>query len=145
MGEEFKSENYNLIKYDKINRYLSITYESSNNSNKASKIVIYIKNVPIITRSFIDINEKNQVKKNINAIYQKLKTDLVIWSKNDYKTTNLDYRIAFPLLKELRKVGETRFQIIFQQEILKEYIANKEEVKQFLTNKGYIKLIGDFF
>jgi hypothetical protein len=138
-------DNNNIIKYDVINEYLSIACESSNKSNKAQKIVIFIKNVPLLTRSLIDINDKNQVKKNINTVYQKLLTDLTIWSKNDYKTRHIDYRIAFPLLKELRRVGETRFQIIFQQEILNEYALNNKEVKEFLKREGYLKLIGDFF
>ena len=85
-------------------------------------------------------------KKNLAiTIYQKLLRDLILWSENNYTTKFIDYRIAFPLLKELYKVGNTKFQIIFQQEILKEYATNSSQVKEFIKREGYLKLIGDFF
>jgi hypothetical protein len=57
----------------------------------------------------------------------------------------LYYKIAFPLLKKLREVGETKFQIIFQQEILKTYVSGNVKVKNYLDHEGYLKLIGEFF
>ena len=80
-----------------------------------------------------------------SLFYQALRKSLNLWSKNNYNTHFIDYKIAFPLLKELSKVGETRFQIIFQQEILKRYASNEVKVKHFLKQEGYLKLIGDFF
>jgi hypothetical protein len=151
----------NIIKSNEIDEYITIKYESCRNSKREGRIIVYIKNNPLITipstlfPSFehffqnskmpLNLKEKPQGKSLSNVLYQKLLQNLIIWSENNYDTKFIDYKIAFPLLKELRKVGDTKFQIIFQQEILKEYATSGAQVKEFLKNNGYLKLIGDFF
>ena len=150
-------ENNNLKKsYCKVNEYISIQ-----KSENELKIIIYIKNEPIITIPSLkfpfleytlqEINDnlvhhKLNFKNNkIETIFRKLALILENWSNSNYDTHLLNYKIAFPLLKKLREVGETRFQIIFQQEILKRYSTSPIEVKNFLEQEGYLNLIGDFF
>lgn len=92
------------------------------------------------------VRYKNPQKNSKTEIFfQRLALILEIWSKNDYDTQLLHYKIAFPLLKKLSEVGKTKFQIIFQQEILKRYSTSPLEVKNYLEQEGYLKLIGDFF
>ena len=74
-----------------------------------------------------------------------LDLDIRAWSKNYYDSHFLHYKISFPLLKRLREVGETKFQIIFQQEILKRYATGSLQVKGYLEQEGYLNLISDFF
>lgn len=140
-----KNDNHFIIKSDEINEYISIVYQFYEESNTEVKIAIHIKDIPIFTKRFKYHKEEKQIKDKADKFYQTLQVDLNLWSKNNYKTKFIDFRIAFPLLKRLREVGETRFQIIFQQEILKEYASNNANVKDFLKNEGYLKLIGDFF
>ena len=92
-----------------------------------------------------DRYEYNQKKNLIETIFRRLLSNLTIWSENDYNTQNVNHKIAFPLLKKLREIGETKFQIILQQEILKAYATSTYQVKEFLKREGYLKLIGDFF
>ena len=161
MKDETEEDTFNIVKSNEINEYIAITYETCGNSNKDVKIIVYIKNNPLITipstsypslenffqGSIKSLNlDKMTQKKNLAiTVYQKLLRDLMLWSENNYTTKYIDYRMAFPLLKELCKVGNTKFQIIFQQEILKEYATNSSQVKEFLKREGYLKLIGDFF
>ena len=161
MKDETEKDTFNIIKSNEINEYITITYETCSNSNRDVKIVVYIKKNSLITipstsypsleifcqDSIKSLNlDKMTQKKNLAiTIYQKLLRDLILWSENNYTTKFIDYRIAFPLLKELYKVGNTKFQIIFQQEILKEYATNSSQVKEFIKREGYLKLIGDFF
>jgi hypothetical protein len=97
----------------------------------------------LITQPFqsIDKNENIPVKRLIKS----LDSDIRIWAKKNYDTRFLNYKISFPLLKHLKKVGETKFQIIFQQEVLHRYAFSPLLVKKYLEHNGYLKLIGDFF
>ncbi|MFX0028795.1 MAG: hypothetical protein ACFE8B_06270 [Candidatus Hermodarchaeota archaeon] len=142
MKEDLMQNNHYIMKFDEINEYISLKCEKCDHSKEEINIVICIKGVPMITRGPLNRNKKKDL---INVTYQNLLTNLLSWSKNDYSTKYMDFKIAFPLLKELRRVGETKFQIIFQQEILKEYCSNRTQVKRFLEQEGFLNLIGDFF
>ncbi len=156
MREQFNENNSFKNNYCEVNEYISIQrYENE------SKITIYVSNEPLITipspkfpsfeYALQEVNDNSahhiliQDNNITEIIFQKLIRNLDIWSKNDYDTQLLHYKIAFPLLKKLRDVGKTKFQIIFQQEILKRYSTSPLEVKDFLEQEGYLKLIGDFF
>lgn len=161
MKDETEKDVFNVIKSNEIDEYITIAYEACCNSEEDVKIVVYIKNNPLITipstsypslenffqdliisPNLTKVTEKNN---GLKTIYQILLQNLIIWSKNNYTTKCIDYKIAFPLLKELCKVGDTKFQLIFQQEILKEYATSGPQIKEFLNSEGYLKLIGDFF
>ncbi|MFX1281901.1 MAG: hypothetical protein ACFFA3_21310, partial [Promethearchaeota archaeon] len=137
MNEKFIDDNHFIIKSDEINEYISIMYQFCEESKTELKIAIHIKDIPIFTKRFKYHKEEKQIKDKADKFYQNLKADLILWSKNDYKTKFIDFRIAFPLLRRLSQVGETKFQIIFQQEILKEYVSNNANVKDFLKSEGY--------
>jgi len=156
MQKQFKENNSFKKNNCKVNEYISIQrYENE------LKITIYINNEPLITipspkfpsleYALQEVNDNLVYHKIIlennktEKIFQKFALILENWSKNDYNTHLLHYKISFPLLKKLREVGRTRFQIIFQQEILKRYSTSPLEVKNFLEQEGYLKLIGDFF
>ena len=173
MKEHFKQDNHIIIKFNEINDYISIKIiyspfdhkikecESYGCSEKGTKVVICVRNEPLITipsalfpslkavlqeiKDPIDRYEYNQKKHLTETIFRSLLSNLIIWSENDYNTQIIDHKIAFPLLKKLREVGETKFQIILQQEILKAYATSRFHVKEFLKREGYLKLIGDFF
>jgi hypothetical protein len=92
--------------------------------------------------------DKNFIRKQLTSLddlFNILVEKIRNWSNNQYDTRLLYYKIAFPLLKKLREVGETKFQIIFQQEILKTYVSGNVKVKNYLDHEGYLKLIGEFF
>jgi hypothetical protein len=173
MKEHVKQDNQIIIKSNEINNYISIKiihspfdhkieeYESYGCSERGTKVVICVKNKPLITipsalfpsletiaherKDLLDSYEHNQKKNLKGTIFRRLLSNLIIWSENNYNTQLIDCKIAFPLLKELREVGETKFQIILQQEILKAYATNTSQVKEFLKREGYLKLICDFF
>ncbi len=156
MREQFKENDSFRKTYCEVNEYISIQrYESE------PKIIIYVRNEPLVSIPSPEfpsleyllrevnnnlVRYKNPQKNSKTEIFfQRLALILEIWSKNDYDTHLLHYKIAFPLLKKLREVGKTKFQIIFQQEILKRYSTSPLEVKNYLEQEGYLKLIGDFF
>lgn len=173
MKEHVKQDNHIIIKSNEINNYISIKiihspldhkikeYESYGCSERATKVVICVRNEPLVTipsalfpslkaitqeiKDPIDKYEYNQKKDLTETIFRRLLSNLITWSENDYNTQIIDHKIAFPLLKKLREVGETKFQIILQQEILKAYATSTFQVKEFLKREGYLKLIGDFF
>jgi hypothetical protein len=97
----------------------------------------------IINQSFLSSCKKENPS--IKTLLKGLDLDLRAWSKNKYDTHFLYYKISFPLLKRLKEVGETKFQIIFQQEILKRYATSSLQVKEYLEREGYLQLICDFF
>ncbi|MFX0083196.1 MAG: hypothetical protein ACFE94_15740 [Candidatus Hodarchaeota archaeon] len=173
MKENIKRDNYTIVKSNKVNDYISIKIitssinqkieesESFKLSERGTKIIIFVKNKPIIVipsrlfpslktlnqgiNELIDRYEYNQKIYSMKTIFRRLISNLIIWSENNYNTQLIDHKIAFPLLKELRKVGETKFQIILQQEILKTYATSPFQVKEFLKCEGYLDFIGDFF
>lgn len=173
MKEHVKQDNYVIIKSYEINDYISIKIihspfdhkikecESYRYSEKGTKIVICVMNESVVTipsalfpslkaitqeiKDPKDRYEYNQKKNLIETIFRRLLSNLTIWSENDCNTQNVNHKIAFPLLKKLREIGETKFQIILQQEILKAYATSTYQVKEFLKREGYLKLIGDFF
>lgn len=161
MKDDNEKEKYHIIESNKIDENIALHLEYYNSSKKEFKLVIYIKNIPIITipsalfpsleiffqdsKFPLHSNKENQNENLSETVYHILLRNLINWSENNFNVKLMDFRIAFPLLKELRKVGETKFQIIFQQEVLKEYVTNGSQVKEFLKKEGYLNLIGDFF
>lgn len=173
MKEHVKQDNHIILKLNEINDYISIKiihspfdhknkeYESYVCSERGTRVVICVRNEPLVTipsalfpsvevitqeiKDPTDRYEYNQKNNLTETIFRRLLSNLIIWSENDYNTQIIDHKIAFPLLKKLREVGETKFQIILQQEILKAYATSTFQVKEFLKREGYLKLIGDFF
>jgi len=135
--------------------------ELNNLKKGGDKVAIYVGDDPIIKipgiafpsfenaiEEIIDkspLHDKKNGKNAIEILFNGLYLGIRVWSENNYNSQLLHFKISFPLLKKLREVGETKFQIIFQQEILKGYTTSTVKVKQFLEQNGYLKLIRDFF
>ncbi len=151
--------------FNDINYYISVKIERNgelNNLQKGEeKVVIYVRDDPVIIipgtyfSSFKDaieelsekshLHNKNNEEMTIEVLFTRLCFDIHTWSENNYGSQYLHFKISLPLLKKLRDVGETKFQIIFQQEILTRYATSTARVKGFLEQEGYLKLISDFF
>jgi len=162
-----------IYRFNEINEYISIRitkpgfYHRIQKCNvngfyeEQYKVIIYIGDTPTVTipNSFFpsfevalqDINEikgHHQIKNKNSSpeiIFQRLSLSIDSWVKNNYDIHLLHFKIAFPLLKKLRDVGTTKFQIILQQEILKNFALGSFQVKEFLKKEGYLNLISDFF
>ena len=159
MKKHIKKNCVSIKKFNDSNVWISVRIEDLKEGG--NKVVIYIEEDPIIiipSTSFPSFewvieeilektprhNEKNE-KSEIEIIFNGLYLGIRDWSENNYNNQLLHFKISFPLLKKLREVGETKYQIIFQQEILKGYATSTVIVKQFLEQGGYLKLIGHFF
>jgi hypothetical protein len=173
MGKLNRKKDKHIIKFKKINDFISlriiredITIKKRESKSeyfyeKGIRIEININNEPIIripNTSFPSfekaIHEMNQswspqriiVSDNKSIkVFHCLVQNLTTWCENNYDTKLLHYKIAFPLLRKLKEIGETKFQIIFQQEILWSYMERNLHVKNFLESERYLKLIGEFF
>ncbi|MHA1931497.1 MAG: hypothetical protein ACW96X_03100 [Promethearchaeota archaeon] len=165
MKEENKLNCALIKRSNGIYEYISIKIEERDIEDdlheRSSKLVIYVGKDPIITipstslpsfeegiEKIIDKSYLSICKNGLTPVENLLKgldLDIRAWSNNNYDSHFLYYKISFPLLKRLKEVGETKFQIIFQQEILKRYATSPLQVKKYLEQKGYLKLISDFF
>lgn len=165
MKEEIKLNCVSIKRSNGIDDHISIKIKGKDNINDLhegnSKLVIYIGGDPVViipSINFPSIEDviEEIIDKSFLSIYQKgmnpaqillkgLDLDIRAWSKNNYDSHFLYFKISFPLLKCLKEVGETKFQIIFQQEILKRYATSSLQVKKYLEHEGYLKLISDFF
>jgi len=159
MKKQIKKNCVSIKKFNDSNVWISVRIEDLKEGG--DKIVIYVGEDPIVIipstafpsfgGAIEEIIEKNPLynKKNeesaVEILFKGLYLGIRAWSENNYDNQLLHFKISFPLLKKLRDVGETKFQIIFQQEILKEYATSKIKIKQFLEQEGYLKLVSDFF
>jgi len=166
MKEEIKRNCVLIKRFDGFDDYISLSIEKKGNVDdnlheKNNRIVIYVGEDPTLIIPSIEfpsvevaieeIIDKEYSYKEIKGmstaeiLLKRIDLDIRAWSKNNYDSHFLYYKISFPLLKRLREVGETKFQIIFQQEILKKYATGPLQVKKYLDQEGYLELISDFF
>lgn len=173
MDYDLEKDKMTVRKVNKISNHVSVQLvalkgekmdgerEYNNFQEKTDKILITVGDNPIISipgkifssheqaiQDLLISMEDDEDPKNteiIDILFQKLVLMLESWIISGYNTRFLFYKIAFPLLKELREIGETKFQIIFQQEILRTYATSSTQVKKFLEEEGYLKLIGEYF
>lgn len=165
MKEEIQTNCISFKKFNGTDCYISLDIKRKDkidNVHEAyNRLVIFVGEYPIIIipsinfpsfeelieeiidKSFLSMCKKGMTPAEI--LLKGLDIDIRTWSKNNYDSHFLYYKISFPLLKHLKKVGETKFQIVFQQEILKRYATSSLQVKKFLEQEGYLKLISDFF
>ncbi|MHA1985831.1 MAG: hypothetical protein ACW98D_04235 [Promethearchaeota archaeon] len=148
-------------KEDIISIKINVIDDNDDLHEDYEKIVIYVGEDPIVSipseyfPSIEDLIEEiidksytsfcNEENTSLEILLKGLYLDIGAWSNNNYESQFLYYKLSFPLLKKLKEVGETKFQIIFQQEILRRYATGTEKVKEFLERKGYLNLISDFF
>lgn len=68
-------------------------------------------------------------------------SNLQAWYENGYDTRLLHSNLAFPLLKELARVGDPQARKIFKEEIAERYNTGVESVRQFLEENDYLKYL----
>jgi len=165
MKKQIKKDCVSFRRFDDAYEWISLRIEGKRDINnlkeEGDKVVIYVGEDPVIIipgiifPSFEETIEEvigksplydNKDRNNaLEFLFNKFYLDIRAWSENNYDSQLLHFKMSFPLLKKLREVGETKFQIIFQQEILKSYATSTVKVKRFLEQEGYLKLISDFF
>ncbi len=70
-------------------------------------------------------------------------SNLQVWAENNYDTNLIHSNLAFPLLKELVKVGDLKAQKIFSEEIAKRIEKNYFPVIQYLINEGFLDYLNN--
>ena len=144
------------MKEFKVNDYISLRLESS-------KTIIYIKgkifnqckrlllNIPVdkistfekiqsvdeASEELIKENSSNEIKLSPDLEFWGHCSNLQIWAENDYDTRLLHRNLAFPLLKELVKVGDLKAKRVFNEEIAKRIEIGYFPVLEYLILEGY--------
>lgn len=69
-------------------------------------------------------------------------SNLQAWVENGYDTRLLHSNLAFPLLKELTKVGDPLAKKVFKEEIAKRFMSGYIPVQHYLIQEGFIDYLG---
>ena len=65
-------------------------------------------------------------------------SNIQAWVEHDYDTRILHSNLAFPLLKELTKAGDTLAAKVFREEVAKRFEKSNMNVRQFLLYNHYL-------
>ncbi|MFX1237041.1 MAG: hypothetical protein ACFE8P_04900, partial [Promethearchaeota archaeon] len=68
-------------------------------------------------------------------------SNLQAWHENDYDTRLLHRNIAFPLLRKLTIVGDTRAKKVFKEEIAERFASGHETVMMYLKERNYLNYL----
>ena len=147
----------------RINKYLTLKHENN-------QTVIYVNNKPfrqclylllnIKTDDLGDFEEIDSIDKaaekldgsmeNNFSVRNNIGSDtefwghcsnLQAWAENDYDTRILHRNLAFPLLKKLVEVGDSKAKKVFKDEIGLRIASNHPTVINYLVQEGYLKSI----
>ncbi len=66
-------------------------------------------------------------------------SNLQAWIENNYDTKILHHSLAFPLLRELCRLGDVKARRIFKNEIISRFFEGSNQVKCFLLKEGFLK------
>ena len=143
-----------------INKYLSVSFNEQNNeiyvrvNNKRFVQCFYLllninnkkdhKNISQI--SSIDeaserLSNTDNYKIPIKEIFWGHCSNLQTWAEHNYDTTLLHRNLAFPLLKELVKVGDSKAKKVFKEEIATRLKSGYPSVVTYLKKEGYLKYL----
>jgi len=86
------------------------------------------------------IRETNENKINIPAEVEFWGhcSNLQVWAENNYNTRLLHSNLAFPLLKELSKIGDPSATKILKEQVIKRLLYGYPGVVYYLINEGYL-------
>jgi len=70
-------------------------------------------------------------------------SNLQVWYENGYNTRLLHSNLAFPLLRELARVGDPQAKRIYKEEVVERYNYDTESVRQFIKNMPYIEELSE--
>lgn len=65
-------------------------------------------------------------------------SNLQVWAENNYNTSVIHSNLGFPLLKKLVDVGDYKAQNVFKDEIIERYVTGNTNVRNFLTEEGFL-------
>jgi len=65
-------------------------------------------------------------------------SNLQVWAENGYNSDLLDSRLAFPLLKRLVDLGDTKAKIMFKEEIARRYAYGTYDTQHFLEFEEFL-------
>lgn len=65
-------------------------------------------------------------------------SNLQVWYENEYNTCLIHSNLAFPLLKELAKAGDTLAAKVFKEEVAQRFENSNMNVRQFLLYNHYL-------
>ncbi|MEJ2276394.1 MAG: hypothetical protein P8Y70_01400 [Candidatus Lokiarchaeota archaeon] len=68
-------------------------------------------------------------------------SNLQAWVENDYDTHLLDSKLSFPLLKELKRLGDSKAKQVYNEEVMERYAKGSCDVKDLLISKKYFENI----
>jgi len=147
----------------RINKYLTLKHENN-------QTVIYVNNKPfrqclylllnIKTDDLGDFEEIDSIDKaaekldgsmeNNFSVRNNIGSDtefwghcsnLQAWAENDYDTRILHRNLAFPLLKKLVEVGDSKAKKVFKDEIALRIASNHPTVINYLVQEGYLRFL----
>ena len=61
------------------------------------------------------------------------------WIESDYDTRILHRSLAFPLLRELYRLGDLKAKRVFKDEIISRFVNGSHQVKLFLLEEGFLR------
>lgn len=68
-------------------------------------------------------------------------SNMTVWAENEYNTEILHRTIAFPLLKQLTKIGDEKAKKVFKEEIAYRFTSGNLKVRIYLIEEGYINYL----
>ncbi|MFX1477470.1 MAG: leucine-rich repeat domain-containing protein [Promethearchaeota archaeon] len=159
--------NKKIINEFRINDFLTLRLEKSNNSFKTN---IYVKDQLFVqckylllsipyerVISFAEIESVDEASERLSHTMQdqpkkgsivppKIEfwghcSNLQVWYENGYDTRLIHSNLAFPLLKELARAGDPLARKVFQEEIAKRLETGYLPVVSFLVIEDYLKYL----
>ncbi|KKM83074.1 hypothetical protein LCGC14_1313090 [marine sediment metagenome] len=68
-------------------------------------------------------------------------SNLQVWAENGYNSKLLHMNLAFPLLRELARVGDPQANKIFKEEIIKRYNSGIDIVRKYLRRMDFLNYL----
>lgn len=87
---------------------------------------------------YVEIPRDNKRKLFPETIFWAHCSNLQVWYENEYNTCLIHSNLAFPLLKELTKAGDTLAAKVFREEVAKRFEKSNMNVRQFLLYNHYL-------
>jgi len=153
----------NVIEFQ-VNEYLSLRLEDNRtNIYIGGKLFRHCKflliNIPVDKLDFLDelesideaaekldhslepLREKKQIVYTISPEVEFWGhcSNLQVWYENGYNSRLLHSNLAFPLLRELSRVGDPQAKKIFKEEIAERYNYSIESVREYLRSEHFLR------
>ncbi len=68
-------------------------------------------------------------------------SNLQVWAENGYNSKLLHMNLAFPLLRELARVGDPQANKVFKEEIIKRYNSGIDTVRKYLRSMDFLNYL----